>query len=55
MGATTLDEYRKYMEKDAALERRVQPGLVHPPSEEDSISILRGLKERFEKYHNVHI
>lgn len=55
VGATTLDEYRKYMEKDAALERRFQPVLVEPPSEEDAISILRGLKERFEKYHNVHI
>jgi ATP-dependent Clp protease ATP-binding subunit ClpB len=55
VGATTLDEYRKYMEKDAALERRFQPVQVDPPTEEDSISILRGLKERFEKYHNVHI
>jgi ATP-dependent Clp protease ATP-binding subunit ClpB len=55
VGATTLDEYRKYMEKDAALERRFQPVTVDPPTEEDSISILRGLKERFEKYHNVHI
>ena len=55
VGATTLDEYRKYMEKDAALERRFQPVMVNPPSEEDAISILRGIKERFEKYHNVHI
>ena len=55
VGATTLDEYRKYMEKDAALERRFQPVTVDPPSEEDAISILRGIKERFEKYHNVHI
>ena len=55
VGATTLDEYRKYMEKDAALERRFQPVQVDPPSEEDAISILRGIKERFEKYHNVHI
>ena len=55
IGATTLDEYRKYMEKDAALERRFQPVAVDPPSEEDTISILRGLKDRFEKYHNVHI
>ena len=55
VGATTLDEYRKYMEKDAALERRFQPVQVDPPTEEDSISILRGIKERFEKYHNVHI
>ena len=55
VGATTLDEYRKYMEKDAALERRFQPVMVDPPTEEDAISILRGIKERFEKYHNVHI
>ena len=55
VGATTLAEYRKYMEKDAALERRFQPVTVDPPSEEDAVSILRGLKERFEKYHNVHI
>ena len=55
VGATTLDEYRKYMEKDAALERRFQPVLVDAPNEEDAISILRGIKERFEKYHNVHI
>ena len=55
VGATTLDEYRRYMEKDAALERRFQPVMVEPPSEEDAISILRGIKERFEKYHNVHI
>lgn len=55
VGATTLDEYRKYMEKDAALERRFQPVMVDPPGEEDAISILRGIKERFEKYHNVHI
>ena len=55
VGATTLDEYRKYMEKDAALERRFQPVAVDPPSEEDAISILRGIKDRFEKYHNVHI
>ena len=55
VGATTLDEYRKYMEKDAALERRFQPVTVDPPSEEDTVSILRGIKERFEKYHNVHI
>ncbi len=55
VGATTLDEYRKYMESDAALERRFQPVLIEPPSEEDAISILRGIKERFEKYHNVHI
>ena len=55
VGATTLDEYRQYMEKDAALERRFQPVMVDPPSEEDAISILRGIKDRFEKYHNVHI
>ena len=55
VGATTLDEYRKYMESDKALERRFQPVQVDAPSEEDAISILRGIKERFEKYHNVHI
>ena len=55
VGATTLDEYRKYMESDKALERRFQPVMVDAPSEEDAVSILRGLKERFEKYHNVHI
>ncbi len=55
VGATTLDEYRKYMEKDAALERRFQPVMVAAPSEEDAVSILRGIKERFEKYHNVRI
>lgn len=55
VGATTLDEYRRYMEKDAALERRFQPVIVDAPNEEDAISILRGIKERFEKYHNVHI
>ena len=55
VGATTLDEYRKYMESDKALERRFQPVQVDAPDEEDAISILRGIKERFEKYHNVHI
>ena len=55
IGATTLDEYRKYMEKDAALERRFQPVQVDAPSVEDTISILRGLKERFERHHNVGI
>ena len=55
IGATTLDEYRKYMEKDAALERRFQPVTVDPPSVEDTISILRGIKESFEKHHNVQI
>jgi ATP-dependent Clp protease ATP-binding subunit ClpB len=55
IGATTLDEYRKYVEKDAALERRFQPVLVNAPTVEDSISILRGLKERFELHHGVRI
>ena len=55
IGATTLDEYRKYIEKDAALERRFQPVLIDEPSVEDTISILRGLKERYEVHHNVRI
>ena len=55
IGATTLDEYRKYIEKDAALERRFQPVLVEQPDVTDSISILRGLKERFEVFHGVKI
>ena len=55
IGATTLDEYRKYIEKDAALERRFQPVLVDQPTVEDTISILRGLKERFEVHHGVRI
>jgi ATP-dependent Clp protease ATP-binding subunit ClpB len=55
IGATTLDEYKKYIEKDAALERRFQPVLVDEPSEEDTISILRGLKERYEVHHGVRI
>ncbi len=55
IGATTLDEYRKYVEKDAALERRFQPVLVDEPTVEDSISILRGLKERYEVFHGVQI
>jgi len=55
IGATTLDEYRKYIEKDPALERRFQPVLVDEPSVEDTISILRGLKERYEVYHGVRI
>lgn len=55
IGATTLDEYRKYIEKDAALERRFQPVLVAEPSVEDTISILRGLKERYEVFHGVKI
>ena len=55
IGATTLDEYRKHVEKDAALERRFQPVLVDQPSVEDTISILRGLKERYEVHHGVRI
>ncbi len=55
IGATTLDEYRKYIEKDPALERRFQPVLVEEPSVEDTISILRGLKERYEIHHGVRI
>jgi ATP-dependent Clp protease ATP-binding subunit ClpB len=55
VGATTLDEYRKHIEKDAALERRFQPVLVEEPSTEDTIAILRGLKERYQEHHNVEI
>ncbi|MDD6087899.1 MAG: ATP-dependent chaperone ClpB [Desulfovibrionaceae bacterium] len=55
IGATTLDEYRKYIEKDPALERRFQPVLVEEPSVEDAISVLRGLKEKFEVHHGVRI
>ena len=55
IGATTLDEYRKYIEKDAALERRFQPVMVEEPTVEDAISILRGLKERYEVFHGVKI
>ena len=55
IGATTLDEYRKYIEKDAALERRFQPVLVGEPTVDDTVSILRGLKERFEIFHGVRI
>ena len=55
IGATTLDEYRKHVEKDAALERRFQPIVVDPPSVEDTVSILRGLRERFEVHHGVKI
>ncbi len=55
IGATTLDEYRKYIEKDAALERRFQPVVVDEPSVEDTIAILRGLKERYEVHHGVRI
>ncbi|GFP38278.1 ATP-dependent Clp protease ATP-binding subunit ClpB, partial [Candidatus Hakubella thermalkaliphila] len=55
IGATTLDEYRKHVEKDAALERRFQPILVREPSVEDTIAILRGLKEKYEVHHGVRI
>jgi ATP-dependent Clp protease ATP-binding subunit ClpB len=55
VGATTLNEYRKHIEKDAALERRFQPVMVQEPNVEDTISILRGLKERYESHHGVHI
>ena len=55
IGATTLDEYRQYIEKDAALERRFQPVMVEEPTVEDAISILRGLKERYENHHHVRI
>ncbi|HNR38890.1 MAG TPA: ATP-dependent chaperone ClpB [Acidobacteriota bacterium] len=55
IGATTIDEYRKHIEKDPALERRFQPVLVEPPTVEDTVSILRGLKERFEIHHGVRI
>jgi len=55
IGATTLDEYRKHIEKDAALERRFQPIMVDQPSVEDTISILRGLKQRYEVHHGVRI
>ena len=55
IGATTLDEYRQYIEKDKALERRFQPVMVNEPTVEDTISILRGLKERYEVFHGVKI
>ena len=55
VGATTLDEYRQHVEKDAALERRFQKVLVEEPSEEDTVAILRGLKERYEIHHGVDI
>ncbi len=55
IGATTIDEYRKYIEKDTALERRFQPVLIQEPSEEDSIAILRGIKEKYEVHHGVRI
>src|SRR5690606_24782630 len=55
VGATTLDEYRKHIEKDAALERRFQPVVVSQPTVEDTIAILRGLKERYEAHHGIRI
>ncbi|PIE53335.1 ATP-dependent chaperone ClpB [Candidatus Fermentibacteria bacterium] len=55
IGATTLDEYRQHIEKDAALERRFQPVLVEPPSVEDTVNILRGIRERYEVHHGIHI
>ena len=55
IGATTLDEYRQYIEKDQALERRFQPVMVDQPTVEDTISILRGIKDRYEVYHGVKI
>jgi ATP-dependent Clp protease ATP-binding subunit ClpB len=55
VGATTLDEYRKYIEKDAALERRFQPVLIQEPTEEDTVAILRGIKEKYEVHHGVRI
>ena len=55
VGATTLDEYRKYVEKDAALARRFQPVMVSEPTVEDTISILRGIKEKYELHHGVRI
>ena len=55
IGATTLDEYRQYIEKDKALERRFQPVMVNEPTVEDTISILRGIKERYEVFHGVKI
>src|SRR5947209_13003982 len=55
IGATTLDEYRKHVEKDAALERRFQPVMVDQPTVEDTIALLRGLKERYEVHHGVRI
>ncbi len=53
IGATTLNEYQKYIEKDAALERRFQPVLINEPSSEDAVAILRGLRERYEIFHGV--
>ncbi|MCW7513519.1 ATP-dependent Clp protease ATP-binding subunit ClpC, partial [Leptospira levettii] len=55
IGATTFDEYRKYIEKDAALSRRFQPITVEPPSAEQTVEILKGLRDRYEAHHRVHI
>ena len=55
IGATTFDEYRKYIEKDAALARRFQPIHVEPPTKEDAIEILKGLRDRYEAHHRVQI
>ena len=55
IGATTIDEYRKHVEKDAALERRFQPIMIDPPSVEDTITILRGFKNRYDTHHGVRI
>src|SRR5205823_4597936 len=55
IGATTLDEYRKYIEKDGALERRFQQIIVNPPSKEETVEILRGLRDRYEAHHRVQI
>ena len=55
IGATTIDEYRKYIEKDAALERRFQPVMVEEPSEEEAVAILKGLKDKYEEHHQVTI
>jgi len=55
IGATTLDEYRKYIEKDGALERRFQQIIVNPPSKEEAVEILRGLRDRYEAHHRVQI
>ena len=55
IGATTLDEYRKYIEKDAALERRFQPVKVEEPTEEETIEILKGLRDKYEAHHRVNI
>ncbi len=55
IGATTLDEYRKYIEKDGALERRFQTIIVEPPSKEETVEILKGLRDRYEAHHRVQI